>query len=614
MRTSVVAAITGAVLACMLLVVPPTTTAAQPASDANATSKTHQGFPTDWSSRQVVMTGGDPSATLAAGVNEPRQVYNLVRRMVAVRNRRPIRGHRPSLLRTRHSMKVDWSVSLENGFVQQTQSPAKFSFDVTSENCNNDYVLFAISVLAGKPAQGTVIGINNLYTGGTIKCNGGTPWVAFAYNTVTQSGGQIKTSPTISIDGTKAAFVESSAAGSFFHVLALPNPVPAPPTHLGTVLSPQTPTSCATPTTVGCMTTVQISAAANSLSSPWIDYSADTAYVGTDDGKLYKIAPVFSGGTPALVSDTNWPVTVVTSGTSKVLTGAVEDPNVNRIFVGDGNGFLYAIDLTSPAHAVSATQTVGWVGHGAGTGIVDPPLVVRDSANPTVDQVFAVTGCSNIVGIGGAINQLPGNFTSATTLNAVDLGSADGGGSCTTNNVHLPMFDNAFWTGGSTNGHIIGCGFVSGTNAKKLAPSFPKMYMFPFTNNIVSSPATTSWQITTTKGDECSPLTEFSDGTTDRLFFGVGNGDGFIKSSSITAGLPASSTCSNGSPTATCVTAPKALGGTSGIIIDNEVSNGGTNIYFTTLAPGAVNGGSCAVAGGTANPYCAEKLTQSALQ
>jgi hypothetical protein len=62
------------------------------------------------------------------------------------------------------------------------------------------------------------------------------------------------------------------------------------------------------------------------------------------------------------------------------------------------------------------------------------------------------------------------------------------------------------------------------------------------------------------------------------------------------------------------VTSPSGLGGTSGIVIDNQVSSGGTNIYFSTLAAGSVNGQNCNVSGGAANPYCAVKLTQSALQ
>jgi hypothetical protein len=60
--------------------------------------------------------------------------------------------------------------------------------------------------------------------------------------------------------------------------------------------------------------------------------------------------------------------------------------------------------------------------------------------------------------------------------------------------------------------------------------------------------------------------------------------------------------------------AANQLGGISAIVIDNQLSNGGTNLYFSTIAPGSLNGQMCNVSGGTANPYCAVKLTQSALQ
>ena len=98
-------------------------------------------------------------------------------------------------------MKIDWSVSLENGFVPQNQFPAKYRFDVAAEDCNADYVLFGLTVTSG--TQANLVGINNLYTEASPQCNSGSPWVAFAYNTVTQTGGQIKTSPVLSIDGTK---------------------------------------------------------------------------------------------------------------------------------------------------------------------------------------------------------------------------------------------------------------------------------------------------------------------------------------------------------------------------------------------------------------------------
>jgi len=570
--------------------------------------QTHLGYPQDWSSRHLLMPGRRAEDVVAAGARDPRHVYNLVMRQVAIENARrwPLRPSR--------RMKIDWAVSLENGYVPQNMFPAKYQFDIVAESCNSDYALFGLTVTSG--TQANLVGINNLYTQATPPCNSGTPWVAFAYNTVTQTGGQIRTSPTLSADGTKVAFVESTATASYFHVLVLPNPIPAPPSQVGTVLSPQTPTSCATPTTAGCMTTLTIeSTAANTNSSPWVDYSSDTAYVGADNGLLYKITPVFGGGAPALVANTDWPVTVSTQA-SKVLTDPVVDRTSGRIFLGDGEGYLYAVSLTSPAKTYAARQTIGWATHGAGTGVVDPPIVVNDPANPATNQVFAFTGCSSVVGDGGAVTQLAANFTTSgtiTTGTTVDLGSASGTGDCTGGNLHSGTFDNAFWLNGTTSGHMIACGFVSGTVAKPLKPSNPKMYSFPFNaSHLITSPASSTFVVDTTVGDECSPLTEFYNGTTDRMFFGVGGTtDGFLESSTITTSLTTPSCAAP--PTASCVSAPSALGGTSGIVIDNQLSNGGTNIYFTTLAAGSVNGQKCNVTGGAANPYCAVKLTQSGL-
>ena len=64
---------------------------------------------------------------------------------------------------------------------------------------------------------------------------------------------------------------------------------------------------------------------------------------------------------------------------------------------------------------------------------MDPPIAVTDPANPTTDQVFAFTGCSMCRAFGGAVTQIPANFTtgSPTTSNTVDLGSAGGNGDCT---------------------------------------------------------------------------------------------------------------------------------------------------------------------------------------
>jgi len=591
--------------------------------------RTHLGYPQDWSSQHLLMPGTRAEDVLAAGARDPRHVYNMVMRQVALENARKaeedarigIWGPRPPrrFLR-RTAMKIDWAVSLENGYVPQNQFPAKYRFDIDTEDCNSDYVVFGLTVPSG--TQANLVGVNNLYTGATPACNGGSPWVAFAYNTATQTGGQIETSPVLSEDGTKVAFVESTGTASYFHVLVLPSPIPTPgaiPSQVGTVLSPQTPAICTTPTAAGCMTMLLIeTGATNSNSSPWVDYSSDTAYVGADNGLLYKITPVFGGGAPALVNDPdNWPVTVSSPiESSTVLTAPVVDDHSGLIFLGDGSGFLYSVSLTNPGNSFAARQTVGAEAGGAGTGIVDPPIAVNDPANPTIDQVFAFTGCSNTKAFGGAVIQIPANFTSLTTPAFVNLGSADGNGTCTGNNVHSGTFDNAFWLNGSATGHMIACGFMSGTKTRPLIPAPPEMYMFPFTSGLIASTATSTFEVDTTKGDECSPLTEFDNGT-DMMFFGVGDATvGYVKSSTITTSLTTPTTCTAGAPTSSCVTAPSALGGTSGIVIDNEVPDGGTNIYFSTLAVGSVNGGKCpsGLTGGSLNPYCAVKLTQSGLE
>ena len=583
-----------------------------PSADANQ-EPTHLGYPHDWTSQHLLMPGKADDLSIA-GDRDPRYVYNWVMRQVAKE-----RFRHPPDRRPRRKAHIDWSVSLGNGYVPQNQFPAKFQFDVTAENCTSDYLLLG---LTGVPSatQASLVGINNLYTSASPACNGGSPSVAFAYNTATE-GGEILTSPELSEDGTKVAFVESVASGtkkgSYFHVLVLPSPIPAAGNQDGTVTSPLTPSTCTTPTTAGCMTTLTIQTSGNdSNSSPWVDYNTDTAYVGADNGLLYKITPVFGGGAPALVSDpTNWPVTVSTNAYNTILTAPVVDDTAGLIFVGDGEGYLYSIKLASPAKTFVAQQTVGWAYDGTndgsgkpGTGIVDPPIAVTDPANPTTDQVFAFTGCSEVEGIGGAVTQLAASFATGapSTSNTVNLGSASGDGDCTGLNVHSGTFDNEFWLTGSASGHFIACGFVNDGGA----PAAPVMYFFPFASNVITSTGSTDFEINTTKGEECSPLTEFDNGTSDMLFFGVGDSasTSYIESSTITSSLTTPN-CT-GTPTSTCVTSPDALGGTSGIVIDNQLSNGGTNIYFSTLAPGSTSGEICKING----VYCAVKLTQSGLQ
>jgi hypothetical protein len=77
------------------------------------------------------------------------------------------RHHRPP--QPKHPIKVDWAVSLENGFVPANEFPAKYWFDVSAQNCNSDFVLFGLTVNSG--TQANVVGINHLYTEASAGCS-----------------------------------------------------------------------------------------------------------------------------------------------------------------------------------------------------------------------------------------------------------------------------------------------------------------------------------------------------------------------------------------------------------------------------------------------------------
>src|SRR5271155_3121483 len=80
---------------------------------------THLGYPLDWSSRHLLMPGMRDDDVLAAGARDPRYVYNMVMRRVAVERWRerwlgPVEPWRHPIVRPRTRPRIDWAVSLEN--------------------------------------------------------------------------------------------------------------------------------------------------------------------------------------------------------------------------------------------------------------------------------------------------------------------------------------------------------------------------------------------------------------------------------------------------------------------------------------------------------------------
>ena len=111
----------------------------------------------------------------------------------------------------------------------------------------------------------------------------------------------------------------------------------------------------------------------------------------------------------------------------------------------------------------------------------------------------------------------------------------------------------------------------------------------------------------------CSPLTEFKNGSTDRLFVSVdtkcnfppvnaGN-DGCVVSFNITTALTGTPSPASGPV--------DEVAGTSGIVVDNvSTSSGASSIYFSTLTNASTQAcGSVTTGGG-----CGIKLTQGTLQ
>jgi hypothetical protein len=183
----------------------------------------------------------------------------------------------------------DWSISLGTGRVQAGAFPAKWQADPTlPPSCTTDFVIYGLNVVGTTGGQPSIVALKNLYSGGLDPlCGGAQPNFLFSYNTTTFANGRILTSPVLSMDGKKVAFVETStvagARQSSVHVLNIP-------TSGSQVL--------VTPSVVqplGAMVNVPLAAATNSRSSPWVDYKNDILYVGLDNGRLYKITGVFKG-------------------------------------------------------------------------------------------------------------------------------------------------------------------------------------------------------------------------------------------------------------------------------------------------------------------------------
>jgi hypothetical protein len=533
------------------------------------------GVPEDWTHHRIKFSSAFLRQHPEIAAREPRAAAQLYREAFIQAQAQmgsvlPVAQTTPAEALTPHR---DWSVPLGNGRLGFGQFPAKWNGDPTAApNCDTDYVIYTITAVGSTPGQPSIVGLNNLYTAasGTVFCPNppypsNQPNFLFSYNTNSISNGRITTSPVLSVDGKKVAFVETTPASgtksAVFHVLTIP-----PPT------GPQqlTVTPASLPP-AGALKSVTIAAMSDTRSSPWVDYPSDTAYVALDDGRLYKITGVFNG-TPTVVMTAPWPITI---NLGSFLTSPVLDSTTGNIFIGARNGRLYTVNVNTPG-PVTTIQ----VGRTSGAGSSNPGIFDSVMFDSTGATVFTVTANDN-VSTRAAVVQV--NATSPFAIvSRVDIGLGNSGGGNI--NLYDGDFDNNYFNAPAT-GHMLICG--TGT-----ADTTPYRYLLNFNASGILQPGS-STQISTDATARCSPVTEYFNpnisGGTDFFFWGV------------TKSCPTHAAgCVMALTNETTLAAAPVTGGTSGIIIDNDYVTkiGGSSIYFSSEAA----------------PNIAVKLTQQGLQ
>jgi hypothetical protein len=534
------------------------------------------------------------------------------------------------------------------------------------------------ATLAGGAGQSSIFALNNLYStqgsvGGLCNSNGPTLMWSYQTSTLATKGGAV-TSPVISGDGAKVAYVETSVSGAVLHILkwktgqgAGVGDAPAPDQTLAALANWNT---C----TVGnsCIVNITFNGGAadqDTNSSPFYNYNTDIIYIGDNNGKLHKFTGVFLGA-PQEVTSGGWPIAVAAAAVH--LSSPVMDNGSVNIFVGANNGTLSYVKEVG-----SVTGTCS--GGGNATPCLGLSLGATVGAVTTINVATGASSTSNGTAASGAVTDAPivdgsigvlfvsnGTETGANHGTMIETNTALGssvvgqvianqrvGGNSGPPNaspVHTGAFDNAYLNsaGGTGSFYVCGAEQIVGHNSR------PAIYKFTLTNGVmtvVPSGTTTNelLGLASNSSDECSPVTEVENpnaagGAKEWIFFsfgnnannGVANGGtglpnaipagspcatdqrGCLASIDITSGVwpPASGTVTN-----TISLPANGVGAsTTGIIVDNVASPGSaaqaSSIYFTLTVNSAAGTGAPGLpqCNGHNGVGCAVKLTQAALQ
>jgi hypothetical protein len=479
--------------------------------------------------------------------------------------------------------------------VQPNAYPAFWGASLTAESCANDFVVFPTGQ-AGASGAANIIAYYELYTGGT-GCST-VPSVYWAYNTENGlTGYSVTTSPVLSVDGKKVAFIQSNGTSAYLVVVKPPTSLPD-----GSLGSPKTPavvTNITSSCSTACMTITKLTNDVT-YSAPYYDYLSDAVYVGDDGGSLEKFTGVFNG---AISGPTTFAL-----GNTYALAPPVYDDVSGYVFVGDTYGYLYKVNSGLSTVVTSAFLSKDSSSNQGTEGIFDAPLL-----DNTKEQVYAFVTDSATVGSctagNNCIAEYAVSFTGGASPSVAEPLGTGGAGY----NLYAGTFDNIWWvntTASTGNLYVIGnTGSTSGAT----------LYQVPISGGTIGGPNQAVTALTTTQYPWPSPVEEFCDGActiatgsaacgssgvtctnpgNDYVFFSVndnnksctgGSGSGCIFSYNVSIPTPTTKIAEGGGLNVT--TPSGGCWATGAIVIDNMASSGGSQIYFVGLNGATAGGG-----------------------
>src|SRR6202453_901984 len=593
------------------------------------------GGPQDWSNRHVVYTRDASVAPMMPLRDDPRFVHNLYRHYSqehrkdlaaalglqlpeADQNQREEAdwniglhdvnaneeqhdlGFRPwmiwdptrpiSRLKNKHS-KVDWAISLgPTGGMSYGETPAIYTANYFSPSCSADFAVYTINAAPTVAKQANLVGLTNLYSDSASAgfCSGTAPTFLFSYAIGT---GGSALSPVLSEDGTKIAWIEKpSATTSYLHVTKWVANQGATATAPVAVTGTFSNGAC-TVTTASCDFSVEYTAstypgcstahtAGNSHSDLYVDYSSNTGFIRANIWLLYHSWNIFSS-TVAPTVDFCIPVNTAFETTpSGAMSGPVYDPTLNEVFLTDSEKiYAYSVNTaaTTPNFSPSSTPSYTFGNSASNYNYPTGPGPLLDMFNGYLYVFSTYDAAGNT-----SVTQITTSLTSGT---AVELGPES---TNTAPILFYGAFDNNYYNNGpkSSLSTLYSCGAdQTNTNRQDLFS-----IRFNAGTGVVNTTPAMSYNTNVNPGAAlglCSPITEFYDGTNDRIFVGMGqpasaSGSNVVTMWNVNNQLTNTRGTSGTMPTYTAE-ATGYVGGTSGIAADNNSGDSeAESIYFST--------------------------------